>query len=199
MSYATFNKAERTKRYIVEKAAPVFNRQGYAATSLADLVAATGLTKGSIYGNFKNKDEVAVAAFQHNVGFIVKAVRERIERADTCLEKLLAYPRTYRAIAQSMISNGGCPVLNTAVDSSGINVALHRAVCKIISVWKNGIVAIIEKGMQNKEFSADVNATKTAEVLICLVEGGFAMTKTTGEVSYLENAIDQVERIIHSL
>jgi TetR/AcrR family transcriptional repressor of nem operon len=37
--------------------------KGYSGTSMSDITAATGLTKGSIYGNFENKDEVAIAAF----------------------------------------------------------------------------------------------------------------------------------------
>ncbi|MBL7756118.1 MAG: TetR family transcriptional regulator, partial [Chitinophagaceae bacterium] len=47
-------KAERTRQHIIEKAAPFFNKKGYADTSLSDITAATGLTKGAIYGNFEN-------------------------------------------------------------------------------------------------------------------------------------------------
>ena len=60
------NKAERTRQYIIEKTAPIFNKKGYAGTSLSDMTGATGLTKGSIYGNFNDKDEVALAAFDHS-------------------------------------------------------------------------------------------------------------------------------------
>ena len=48
----TISKSDRTKQFIVEKTAPVFNEKGYAGTSLTDLTNATRLTKGSIYGNF---------------------------------------------------------------------------------------------------------------------------------------------------
>ena len=57
------SKSSRTKQFIIEKTAPVFNAKGYAGTSINDLMIATGLTKGNIYGNFENKDEVALAAF----------------------------------------------------------------------------------------------------------------------------------------
>lgn len=42
------NKAQRTRQFIVEKTAPIFNVKGYAGTSLADMTEATGLTKGSV-------------------------------------------------------------------------------------------------------------------------------------------------------
>ena len=58
------SKAEKTREFIIEKAAPIFNTKGYAGASLNDIIDATGLTKGSIYGNFENKDEVAIAVYQ---------------------------------------------------------------------------------------------------------------------------------------
>ena len=60
-------KAQLTAQYIIETVAPIFNKNGYAATSLSDLTKATGLTKGAIYGNFKNKEELAIIAFKYNV------------------------------------------------------------------------------------------------------------------------------------
>lgn len=49
------SKAERTKQFIIEKTAPIFNAKGYMGTSMNDIMNATGLTKGSIYGNFETK------------------------------------------------------------------------------------------------------------------------------------------------
>ena len=51
-------KSFETKQYILEKIAPIFNKNGYAGTSLSDVTKATGLTKGAIYGNFKDKEEI---------------------------------------------------------------------------------------------------------------------------------------------
>ncbi len=59
------NKAERTKQFIIEQTASIFNKKGYAGTSLQDITAATSLTKGSIYGNFGGKDDVALAVFDY--------------------------------------------------------------------------------------------------------------------------------------
>ena len=49
-------KAEQTSEFIIQKVAPIFNKHGYYGTSMSDLTQATGLTKGAIYGNFKNKE-----------------------------------------------------------------------------------------------------------------------------------------------
>lgn len=199
MRYDNYTKAERTRQFIIEKAAPVFNRQGYAATSMADIVAATGLTKGAIYGNFKNKDEVAVAAFEYNLGFVVKAIAEQMKKAESSVDKLLAYPGAYRAIRKSMLANGGCPVLNTSVDSCEVNVTLQQIVSKTIYTWRRGLTEIIDEGRLSGEFTDNTDSTNIAEILICLVEGGYAMTKATGEMSFLDSAITQMEKMIKAL
>jgi AcrR family transcriptional regulator len=61
------SKAEKTKQFIIEKTATLFNTKGYTSTSLSDITQAT-LTKGSIYGNFENKDEVALEVYKYNAG-----------------------------------------------------------------------------------------------------------------------------------
>ncbi len=83
------SKAERTRQFIVEKTAPLFNAKGYAGTSLSDMTDATGLTKGSIYGNFANKDEVALAVFDHNWGRVQSLLRSEMDRRSTCKSQVV--------------------------------------------------------------------------------------------------------------
>ncbi|MCP3888071.1 MAG: TetR/AcrR family transcriptional regulator [Desulfobulbaceae bacterium] len=199
MKYEKYAKAERTRQFIIESVSPIFNKKGYTATSLSDLIQATGLSKGSIYGNFKNKDEVAVAAFRHNVRFISKILAKKIEESESSRGKLLAFPETYRLISESLLKRGGCPVLNTSVDSSDVHSRLQQEVRRVIQSWKRHLVTILNVGLKRGEFSGNVDQESVAEILICLVEGGHAMTKATGEYSFLENSLTQMETVIRSL
>ena len=193
------SKAERTKRFIIEKSSPIFNRKGYAGTSLSDLTKATGLTKGSIYGNFKNKDEIAECAFRYNLSFIIKTLTAEIDKAETYIEKLLVYPRVYRRNITAMIAIGGCPILNTVIDADNTNDTLRFLAVDIIIDWKRAIMGLVRKGKAAGEIKVNSDETVIAENIICLIEGGNAMTKATGEESYMLNAIDQVERIIEAI
>jgi hypothetical protein len=78
----TMSKAEKTRAFIIEKAAPIFNMKGFAGTSMADLTEATGLTKGAIYGNFENKDEVALAVYDYNLSLVVQGLRRSLQSGD---------------------------------------------------------------------------------------------------------------------
>jgi TetR/AcrR family transcriptional repressor of nem operon len=77
------SKADRTRQFIIETTANIFNKKGYAGTSLSDLTLATGLTKGSIYGNFENKEDVALAVFDYNHSKILTQVRKKMDEVLT--------------------------------------------------------------------------------------------------------------------
>ena len=55
-------KAERTKQFIIEQSAPIFNAKGIAGTTIDDILAATKMAKGGIYGNFENKEAISIAS-----------------------------------------------------------------------------------------------------------------------------------------
>src|SRR5258708_5294043 len=65
MTTKAMTKGQQTRARIVAEAAPVFNQHGYAGSSLADLMKATGLEKGGIYRHFSSKEELAAEAFDY--------------------------------------------------------------------------------------------------------------------------------------
>jgi len=192
-------KSERTKRFIIEKVSSVFNMKGYAGTSLSDMTRATGLTKGSIYGNFTNKDEVALLAFDHSTGRIIDAISGEMARQTTCLGKLLAYPRVYRALRDDILATGGCPLANTLADADDTHGDLRKAATGVLVFWRKTVSRLIEKGIRTGEFREDADAEKAALSIITLIEGASVLAKGTGSMEYFTNGIDAVEDLILSL
>jgi TetR/AcrR family transcriptional repressor of nem operon len=177
-------KSEKTKSLIIEKTASLFNSKGYAGTSLNDIAEATKLTKGSVYGNFANKDEVALAVFDYNLAKVNSIVSAEIARRKTAKEKLLAYSEVYSNYERYSFPEGGCPILNTAVESDDTHPELRKKAGMAINNWKKNIVHIIEKGILSKEFDKDTDAEQAALTIIALVEGGIMISKATGKTAY---------------
>jgi TetR/AcrR family transcriptional repressor of nem operon len=193
------SKAERTKAFIIEKTAPVFNTKGYAGTSLADLSEATGLTKGSIYGNFSNKDEVALAAFDHNFQKVQNIVKAEMAKRHGVLDQLMAYVSVYEGFEKYPFPLGGCPILNTATESDDTHPELRKKVAAAIISWKNSLVSLLEKGIKTKEIRATIDAEQTAIAIIALIEGGIMVAKVTGKINYRKAVMQSVEKMIRGL
>lgn len=193
------SKAERTKQFIIEKTAPVFNAKGYAGTSMNDLMEATGLTKGSIYGNFENKDEVALAAFDYNFGKVVSYLRHAIEARTNTIDKLLVYPETYRNFLKLPFLKAGCPVLNTSTEADDTHPLLKEKAVNALKLWKTSVEKHIAVGIEKKEIKATTNASEFAAILMSLIEGAVMQAKVTGKHTDLNTTMDFLEKLIKDL
>lgn len=192
-------KAEKTRNFIIEKTASIFNMKGYAGTSLNDIIAATGLTKGSIYGNFANKDEVALAAFDYNFSTNVSKIEAEISRQNTTEGKLLAYINIYQSLLINGISLGGCPILNTAIDADDTHPALRDKVLKAVLSWKNRIISLIEEGILKKELNGDNNPEQIALTIIAMIEGGVMVSRLTNNMDDWKLIMNSLKKYIKSL
>jgi len=57
----TGGKRARTRAALIEAAAAVIGEKGYDRASLEEIAARAGMTRGAVYGNFKNKEELFLA------------------------------------------------------------------------------------------------------------------------------------------
>lgn len=193
------SKAERTRQFIIEKTAPVFNQKGYAGTSMSDLTEATGLTKGAIYGNFENKDKVALAAFEYNMELVYRGIRMVLETRTTPLEKLQAFPDFYRSSYLKDIFTSGCPIANTATEADDTHPSLRQAVNEAIEKWDSGIQKLVNRGIEAGEIKETVNPASVASLMMSLIEGGVLLSKSTGNSRYLKRALDQVDQLLSDI
>jgi len=193
------SKAERTRQFIVEKTAPIFNMKGYAGTSLNDMMDATGLTKGSIYGNFVNKDDVALAAFDFNLKQVDNVIRQEMANRITYREKLMVYTKVYENFLEFPFPKGGCPVLNTAVDADDTHPALKQKASEAVNNWKNTLSRLIQKGIGNNEFKPDIDPEQIALTIIAMIEGAIMITKLTGKLNYRRAIMASVDKLIDDL
>jgi AcrR family transcriptional regulator len=191
------SKAERTRQFIIEKTAVVFNKKGYAGTSLSDLTEATGLTKGSIYGNFENKEDVALAVFDFNSCRTSDRIKQLVVKETTFYNKLLVYTKVYSSSA--LAERGGCAILNTAVEADDTNSLLKDRAAKAILKWKKNIVELIQGGITADEFKADIDVNQTALSMIALIEGGIMIGKVTNSQANFDRILETVKQLIDEM
>lgn len=194
-------KAERTRQYIIEKTAPVFNCNGYNGTSLTDLSEATGLTKGSLYGNFRDKEDIATAAFQYSIGKVREMVRSEIDKAPTYKKQLSALLDFHARYVFDPPVPGGCPLLNTAVEADDHHISMRRVVAREIVKTVDFISGLLKKGVKAGEFRKGINAQEIAYTIFCALEGAimFARVERSREpmdiiVRHCKKILDQISQ-----
>ncbi|RRQ48475.1 TetR/AcrR family transcriptional regulator [Maribacter algicola] len=189
-------KAEKTTAYIIETVAPVFNKHGYIGTSMSDLTDATGLTKGAIYGNFENKEALALSAFEHNSKLLLQALDDALNVSGSTMDKLKSLMDFYKKYDVFTLPLGGCPVLNVGIDSQHNNKLLAAAAKETIKEIEGKIALVLENGVNKGEIKIPVSPLQFAKQLFTMIQGAVAMSTITIDRKYLLNTMTYLEVLV---
>ncbi len=190
------SKAERTTAFIIETVAPVFNKHGYIGTSMSDLTEATGLTKGALYGNFENKEALALAAYEFSINRLLAGIDERLSIEGSALQKLFSLTKFYRNYDIFTQEMGGCPILNIGVDAQHNNSLLAAAASETIKTIEGKIALVLENGVNSNEIKLPVTPLQFAKQLYTMLQGAVAMNTITKDRKYLMNTVAYLEVLV---
>jgi TetR/AcrR family transcriptional repressor of nem operon len=169
------SRGEATRQRIVERSAPVFNRRGYSGTSMSELMAATGLEKGGLYRHFPSKQCLAAAAFDYAWKTASEPRRRGLEECAAALDKLLLLVRNF--VEHPGVVPGGCPLLNTAIDSDDGNPVLRGKVHAALDQWRGDIADIVRQGQRSQELRPSFDPEAVATIVIASLQGAIMMSR----------------------
>ena len=189
-------KGQQTRQHIIQQAATLFNQRGYIGSSISDVMQCTGLQKGGIYRHFQSKEQLALAAFdyaqQQNTSQLVAAVAAETD----AVQKLLAFISAFHTLTLHPPVPGGCPVLNTIVDSDDGDPALRERVVAVVSGWEQLIERIVADGVARGSLRRDIDPQAVATVLIATLEGGILLARAHRSSVYLQHAVDHLVQYV---
>jgi TetR/AcrR family transcriptional regulator, transcriptional repressor for nem operon len=198
--HPTPTKGERTRRHIVETAAPVFNTRGYWATSMSDVLAAVDLGKGGLYNHFAGKDELALAALDHNVTLVGDGIRAALAPHRNAVDRLVAVVEYYRGFAHDPPLVGGCPTLNAATESAGTHPALReRSLHWLGRLLDETFARIVERGLERGELAPGTDPATVASVVFASVEGALMLNQVYDDPVHMDRVADHLVDYVRSL
>lgn len=190
------SKSERTKAFIIETVAPIFNKNGYAAMSLSKITEATGLTKGAIYGHFENKEELAIESFKFSVRKVLKDLNKTVNKGETPLAMLKNIAVFYEDYYEYNKQFGGCPILNIGVDANNQN----KVIAQLVQSYNHRILdqfsKLIEKAKEANEVKKSIDSMLYAKRFFYMIEGAVYMTHIMRDDSYLKDVSELLQQII---
>ena len=162
-------KSERTKHLIVEKAAEIINKKGMAGTSMSDIMEATKLAKGGVYGHFESKDAINNEAYEYLSQKRYSELSETVDQQKTAKLKLYALLDYYNNRRQA--NTGGCHMLNFGTEADDTNQAMKKKVQQSMEKIEKKIATIIKEGIAGKEFKNNFDAALFASKAFAMIEG----------------------------
>jgi TetR/AcrR family transcriptional repressor of nem operon len=190
-------KGEHTRREIIRKAAPIFNQKGYDGAALSDLMRATGLEKGGIYRHFASKEQLAAEAFDYSWKLAIDTRFEGTQEITNTVDRLTQIVRNFRDRRAGLVP-GGCPLLNTAIDSDNRNPQLRAKARRALSWWLDRLQSIAEEGQKRGEIRSDVDPKKLATLMASTLEGSLMVSRLQRKDEPLDLACHHLEEYLES-
>jgi TetR/AcrR family transcriptional repressor of nem operon len=181
------SKGDETRNRILESSVNLFNQHGFAGTSLSDIMAATGLRKGGIYRHFDSKDQLALATFDHTYTRLRQHYLRRLRGVRGAVARLDAIVSAFGELAEGSPLLGGCPILNTAVDSDDTHPLLLAKARQAMDDWMALWVSVIESGQARGEIKPEIEATEEAAGVIASLEGSLVLARIYDDPHHLNH------------
>jgi TetR/AcrR family transcriptional regulator, transcriptional repressor for nem operon len=189
-----------SKRKLLDAAVKLIRTKGYTATSIDNLCAETGLTKGGFFHHFKNKEELAVAAAQHwtdTTGPLFEGAP--YQKLIKPLDRVLGYVDFRASILQGTLPEFTCLAGTMVQEIHTSNPAIAAACGKSITLHADtladDIQAVMAASGRHFNFTAHSLALHTQAVL----QGAFILAKATGGPDAALESVKHLRRYIELL
>lgn len=189
-------KGEKTRIHIIMESAELFNQNGYAGTTMQDIMEATGLTKGGLYRNFSSKDEIAIESFKYAGKVLWEHFSAAIENSKTATGKILAMCNVYSDTVHNPPIKGGCPLLNTAVESDHSFPVLRDQAIEAYEQMLSYIQCILKQGAASGEFRSDMDTESAASFIFSSIEGAIMASRLTRDNKHVGYAMNNIEQLL---
>jgi AcrR family transcriptional regulator len=191
------SKGELTRQRIVEQAASIFNQRGYAGCSMQDVMEATGLEKGGLYRHFSSKEELAAEAFRYALKRAVKLRTTDVDASHGAIGLLRSYIARFVETPSDL--PGGCPLLNTAIDSDDGNAVLRGLALEGLRHWKARLSAVVKEGIRGGEIRLEVEPRRVANTIIATLEGALMISRLEGAKTALRDAQASLDTMLSEI
>ncbi|WP_246309691.1 TetR/AcrR family transcriptional regulator [Paenibacillus alginolyticus] len=146
--------------------------------------------------HFENKDEIALAAFDYSFSQILEYLSKALEYASNSKERLLAICKVYIDLIETNSLEGGCPILNTAIESDDGHPHLKERAQHAMKIFIEKLTLIINNGIEHQEFRKDIDIDEVCSYIIAVVEGGVMLSKLFDDSKYIRHCASNVRQYI---
>jgi AcrR family transcriptional regulator len=189
-------RAGRSRRAILDAAAPIFAERGYEAASLNEIILASGLTKGGFYFHFRSKRELALAVLQDGAERWVRLLDRELGATPTALERLVAAPRLIARLARR---GEGPAALRRLADDLSRDPEVRDEVCGSIRTWIASAASDVAAAQAEGSVRGDLDPEALAEILIAAFVGAQTFTEQFGDDDLERRVEEQIAFVLPAI
>jgi len=193
-------KAETTRLTILQKAFELIYTNGYRTTSIDDIIAQTGVTKGAFYYHFKNKDEMGLAVIQELLSSDnYDSFSNMLQKTGNPVKDIYQLMKYLLIDTDMMVVEYGCPVGNLTQELSTFNRDFAAALQKLAAHWQQEMETSINNGKKAGFIRKDVNSKQVVYFIVSGYWGIRNFGKMDGNKDSYKIWLKELKRYLESL
>ena len=193
-------KGTQTRQNIIEKTLQLFCIKGYYNTSINDILKATGLTKGGLYGHFSSKEEIWYAVYDEALTIWRQVIFKGIQSNSSPLERIEALIRNdIKNKLGNDVFEGGCFFHSMLVELSGQSDKMSRHIQAGFMQLAGLLCAWLEQADQQKMLKQGLNFKEIANYIIISLNGAAALYASSRDPAVLDHTFSQLRFYIRQL
>lgn len=174
------------------RAMETFWANGFEATSMQDLVSATGVNRASLYATYGDKRELFLTSIKKYDGEIRRRMLAELAATKTPSEAIAALFDKFIAQTMQPQGNWGCFLVNTALELAAHDDELAELVNAAQDEIEAFFLAMIRKGQQSGEFDLGLDAAAAAHQALASLLGMLVMIRSRPKEAFLTAVRDSV-------
>ena len=193
-------KGSQTRQKIITKALQLFCVKGYYNTSVNDILQATGLTKGGLYGHFASKEDLWYAVYHEALGIWRKVVFQGIQSSADPLERIQTLiENDIKTKLERHVFEGGCFFHRMLVELSGQSDAMTSHLMRGFHQLAGLLCAWLEQAEQEGLLKENLNLHEIANYIIISLNGTAALFASSRDPAILDQTVSQLHFYIRQL
>ncbi len=177
------------------EAMELFNTKGYHATSISDIIEASGVQRGNLYFHFKNKEELALALIEEARKEYMAYLNARV-KGRSGMAKLDSVPDAIYEYHSGKKFIGGCIFGNIALEMGDQNAEFQSAIRAVFDQWAGLIMSLLEEALRKGERSTHMKPYPLARHIVASLEGGIMLSRLTKDKKDILNSLDAIRFLL---
>jgi TetR/AcrR family transcriptional repressor of lmrAB and yxaGH operons len=174
---------DRSRAALVDTAAQLFRRQGYAATGVNQILETADVKAGSLYHHFPDGKQELAAAVVETAGGEIERLLRRFLDSDSAVADIVAGWIDLLTVQLAADRRDGCPIEPIATESVNASPQVRDASARAFAGW---IAAVAER--LRADGWPEPEAEQTALAVIALIEGALILSRIAGDGTALNAA-----------
>jgi len=194
------SKGMQTRQDIITKSLQVFSVKGYFNTSVKDILAVTGLTKGGLYGHFRSKENIWYAVYDQAVMIWRDIV---LKGAEEITDPLYRIEKTIENDMKNYLGadvfDGGCFFFNMLVELSGQSSSMAGSILKGFIKFSGLIRDWLKEADQKEMLKDGLDLDEIAHFIVISLNGAAPLYAATRDPRVWKQTISQLHYYINQL